>query len=775
MTPDTFSCPHCAAPVAHEGDFCCPGCAAAYQLIKRLGLQRYYSARALRADTPLPTPGLQAEAESAIRFTTCDKDGECRIFLTIEGLHCGACVWLIEQVLLREPHVTEARLNMTTRRLTLRWRGDIEQVETLISCITGLGYRARPYDPAIADDIGTREQKALLRALAVAGFAAGNIMLLSVGLWSSTQEEMGVATRDLLHWVEALIALPTLVYAGQPFFRSAWRAITHWRGSMDIPISLALIASTLMSLYETLTHGEHAYFDSASMLLFFLLTGRYLDRRARNKARSAAQDLLGVMASAATVLKEGVPCFIPAHELAPGMRLLVASGERVLADGRVEEGVSSLDTSLITGESLPRAASAGTAVFAGDINLDAPLTIAVTAAREDSLLAEIVRLMEQAEQGQARYVRLADRVAHYYTPVVHLLGLATLIFWWLVIGRPWQEALLTGITVLIVTCPCALALAVPVVQVVASGRLFSRGILLKSGDALERLANIDGVVFDKTGTLTLGQPELTNRDILPEEALAKAAALAATSRHPLARALLRAYPQALPAGKVREYPGQGLESEGIRLGKREFAAPHAPPASDSVIELWMGEQGKEPVRFLFSDPLRKDAPSVIASLAEEGLSLRLLSGDREEAVREVAETCGIDSWKAQQKPDEKLLLLSALNDQGHKLLMVGDGLNDAPALAAASVSMSPSTALDITQNTADIVFQGTNLSPVLDTWRVARHTSRLVRQNIAFSLAYNLVAVPLAMAGAITPLIAAAAMSASSLVVILNALRLNTR
>ncbi len=771
-----FNCPHCATAVAKEGAFCCPGCESAYRLIHAQGLGRYYRSRILQAGTPLPTPDVRDEPADITRFVRCDpQEYLCELFLTVEGLHCGACVWLIEHVLAAETGMLSVRLNMSTRRLTLRWRGAKEDAAAWVARIHSLGYRARPYDPVVADDTGMREQKELLRALAVAGFAAGNIMLLSVALWSSSQDEMGVATRDLLHWISALIALPVLVYSGRPFFRSAWSALSHRRTTMDVPIALALIGASAMSLFETATHGEHAYFDSVSMLLFFLLTGRYLDRRARNRARAAAQDLLFALSSAATVEEDAGPRFIPARDIQPGMRLLVAAGERFAADGTVEEGASWVDTALITGESVPVAVTTGDHVHAGTVNLEAPLKLRVSAAQHDSLLAHIVRLMENAEQSNSRYVRLADRVAAYYTPVVHVLGALTFLYWVCMAAAPWQEALLAAITVLIITCPCALALAVPAAQVIASGRLFQQGILLKSGDALERLAAITAVVFDKTGTLTLGTPELLHTDTLPEDALLRAASLAQRSRHPLARALCTAVPHTPAAADVVEYPGEGLEMDGWRLGKQEFAARGTAPNADAAMELWLGTANALPVRFTFSDALRPDAAATVAALKEGGLTLSLLSGDREQTVKETAAACGIGTWYARQTPADKLSALTRLREEGKHVLMIGDGLNDAPALAAASVSMSPSSAADITQNAADIVFQGASLHPVCEAWATARACQRIIRQNLGFALLYNLVAVPLAMSGMITPVLAAGAMSGSSLVVILNALRLRRR
>lgn len=467
------------------------------------------------------------------------------------------------------------------------------------------------------------------------------------------------------------------------------------------------------------------------------------------------------------------------------MTVLVAAGERIGVDGRIAGGASEIDTGLIDGESIPRPAGPGTSVFAGTLNLAAPLTITVTATGESTLLAEIARLIEAAEQQRGRYVALADRVARLYAPVVHGLALVTFLGWWLGAGAPWQEALLIAIAVLIITCPCALALAVPVVQVIASGRLLRRGILVKSGTALERLANADTVVFDKTGTLTRGRPRLVEPPGGSDpEALAEAAAVAAASRHPLARALVKAAEAdgiaVTPAADVRELPGAGLEratAEGaLRLGSRAFAAPtEASPGDDAASgpELWLSRPGRAPVRFAFADELREDARSVIAALQARGYAIELLSGDRGAVVAAVAAEVGIDAWNAGCSPAEKVRRLEALAAEGARVLMVGDGLNDAPALAAADVSLSPATAVDVSQTAADLVFRGERLAPVLEALGTARRARALVRENLALAFFYNVTTIPLAIAGLVTPLIAAIAMSTSSIVVILNALRLN--
>ena len=774
------SCQHCGSPVpvGSSAAFCCSGCEAAYQLVRGLGLTSYYQRRCL---DPAVRPLRPEDGEAAIDFSAHVLDdpqtGQSTVHLMVEGIHCAACVWLIETLLTRQPGVVRARLNMTTRRLTLVWTTGEGDAAAIIHPVLQVGYRLIPYDPARLGSEQLKHEKELLRAMAVAGFAAGNVMLLSVSIWAGHFAYMGEATRTFMHWVSALIALPAVVYSGRPFFRSALTALRAGRSNMDVPISIGVVLTSAMSLWETIRFGEHAYFDAAISLLFFLLIGRYLDIRARGRARSAAEHLLGLSAAAVTVIDtDGHRLVLPPTKLAEGMTALVATGERIGIDGKVSDGESDLDTSLLTGETTPTTVRPGDVVFAGTLNLSAPLRITVTAVGERTLLAEIVRMMEVAEQGRARYVALADRVARYYAPVVHLAALLTFLGWVWFTTVPWQPALLIAVSVLIITCPCALALAVPVVQVVASGRLLRQGILLKSATALERVTAVDTVVFDKTGTLTLGRPELLRDGGWSESDLLLAATLASTSHHPLARALVRAAPPAAPAAGVAEHPGCGLELGGVRLGSRRWIGTAEDTASDTLAamgpELWLSRPDAAAVRFAFTDALRPDAAETVAALAALGLRIELLSGDRAVTVRAVAETLGIADWTAGCSPADKCARLAQLAAEGRHVLMVGDGLNDAPALAAAHVSLSPSTAVDVSQTAADVVFQGLRLAPVVEVIAVARKAERLVKENFALSFLYNLVTVPMAVLGMVTPLIAAVAMSSSSIIVIANALRL---
>jgi len=749
--------------------------------VQRLGLDAYYRKRVLDPKLRQLKPDAAHPAEDFSAFVTTASDGSHRAYLMVEGLHCAACVWLIETALARQPNVTAARINMTTRRLVLAWTGAAERINELAGLVSALGYGAVPYDPAQLSRATSARDRELLRAMAIAGFAAGNVMLLSISIWAGFGEGMGPATRELLYWFSALVALPAIAYSGWPFYRSALAALAQGRANMDVPISLAVVIAAGMSVYETATGGRYAYFDAAITLLFFLLIGRYLDSRARSIARSAAERLVTLTATAATVEEpSGKRRMLPPASVKPGMIVIAAPGERVAIDGRVRDGASDVDTSLITGETIPARVLPGSRVFAGTVNLSGMLRIEVSGAGEGTLLAEIVRLMEAAEQGRARYVAIADRVARVYVPAVHGLAAASFLGWFFVAAAPWQASLLNAVAVLIVTCPCALALAVPVVQVVASGRLLRQGILLKSATALERLSDVDTVVFDKTGTLTQGTPALRPDPAIPTEVLLAAAGLAGASTHPLARALHGAAPQAkIPSG-VEEVPGFGLKvatpGGERRLGSRRWCGiANDGNGSDGAPELWFAQPGTAPIRFRFSDIPRSDAAAVVGTLGQAHIAVEMLSGDRREAASDVAANIGIERFEAECTPADKTARLQALAGAGHRVLMVGDGLNDAPALAAARVSMSPTAAADISRNAADVVFQGAALFPVLETIAVARTAQRLVKQNFGLALLYNAVTVPLAMAGYITPLAAAITMSSSSLLVTANALRLGRR
>ncbi len=687
--------------------------------------------------------------------------------LSVPDIHCGACITLIERELGAMDNVASARVNLSTRRVTVSWRDD--GAPGFIEKLAGLGYPAHLFDTEAAESDKTRSE--LMRAIAISGFAAGNIMLLSVSVWSGADG----ATRDLFHWLSALIALPALLFAGRIYFRSAWNALKHGRMNMDVPIALGVSLAFGMSLYETINHGEHAYFDASVSLLFFLLIGRTLDHVMRDKARAAVKGLVRLQPKGAVVLRDdGSRSYMPLGDIAVGMQLLVTAGERVPVDGVVIEGMSDMDCSLVNGESAPQTTAKGDAVRAGTLNLSGPLTIRVTAIARESFLAEIVRLMEAAESGRGTYRRIADRASALYSPVVHLTALLTCIGWLLVSGD-WHKAITIAIAVLIITCPCALGLAVPIVQVVAARRLFENGIMVKDGSAMERLAEIDSVVFDKTGTLTSGHPVATSTFAQNPRALEIAAALAALSRHPSARAIVEAYPSSsLPFEEVREHPGLGISArlagKRYRLGRACWALRDPDTASGAATVL--GIDGACGAGFAFTDRPRADAPRAIATLRAAGIAIEMLSGDRAAAAAETAKALSIDHWQAEVLPGDKVNRLNELTLEEHRVVMVGDGLNDAPALAAAHVSMAPATAADIGRNAADFVFLRESLAAVPLALSVSRKAGKLIRQNFALAIGYNVLAVPIAILGYVTPLVAAIAMSLSSILVIANALRL---
>ncbi len=701
-------------------------------------------------------------------------DGNQTLSLLISGVHCAVCIQKIESTLLKISSVKDARLNFSTGRLSVTWDGTPDQANDFAGKIAALGYGVHPYATDTEKNTADYEQRFLLLCLGVAGFAMGNIMLLSVGLWTTDAETMGLATRDLLHWISALIVVPVVVFSGRPFFRSAWAALKGGGTNMDVPISVGLILATGMSLFELVNHGEHVYFDSAVMLMFFLLIGRYLDFRARRNAKSAATDLMQSLSGFATVKQGAKTARILIRDVREDMVVMVAAGEKIPVDGVVETGDSMIDTSLVTGETMPRAVAAGQAVYAGTINQSAPLTIRVTKAAENSLLADIVRLIEQAEQGQSRYVRLADKAAKLYTPVVHILALLAFVLWWGMWGASWQDAMMIAVTVLIITCPCALGLAVPVVQVLASGVLMKRGILLKSGDALERLAMIDTALFDKTGTLTIGHPVLIGE--YDPETLSLAASLASHSAHPLSKALTKAYDgEAVPLTQVTEHAGQGMSAlygaKHLKLGRLEWCGAKDQSASHDIL-IALSVNDTIAAVFRFADTLRQDASQTIQAFEAKGINTILLSGDRQSVADDVAMQAGIKTVFADQSPVDKYAVLSGLKAQGHNVMMVGDGLNDAPVLSGADVSMAPGSAIDMAQNAADIIFMGESLAPVSFAHETAKRARSLVKVNFILALIYNITTIPLAFAGLVTPMVAALAMSGSSMLVIANSFRL---
>lgn len=701
-----------------------------------------------------------------------------RYAISVPDIHCGVCIAAIEGGLEGKQGIVNARVNLTLKRLNLEVDETADLAE-ILATVEALGFEVCPIDMGdLADLENERQSTQLLKAMAVAGFASMNIMLLSVSVWSGAEN----STKDLFHIISAIIAVPVVIYSGQVFFRSAFSALKVGRLNMDVPISLAVLLALGMSIFETMSGGGQAYFDAATMLLFFLLIGRYLDQKMREKARNSVIALSNLAAKGANrLLPDGSLSYIPVDEIEPGMLLRLRPGERVPADGIVTGGATDFDRSHVTGESDPFEGKVGQTIEAGALNLTGVIDLKVDKSADQSFLAEIGRMLEAAEQGRGHYTRIADRMARIYAPAVHLLALITFLFWLWATNGDWHASLTTAIAVLIITCPCALGLAVPVAHVVAASRLMREGILMRDGGALERLAEIHSAIFDKTGTLTTGTPSVSNIAPLSARKQSVLKTLAQNSNHPAARAvathLTNADPTSLDA--INELPGFGVEGlwreKRVRLGRANWATEisNADMKSNSSGLAFVIE-GDQPAEIQLSEKIRHGAKNTISKLQEFAVPSTIISGDSEQKVAIVADRVGVTQYSAEQLPDDKFNAMSERERAQKYPLMIGDGINDAPALAAAHVSMAPATAADVGRHAADFIFTRGSLSAVSFAVQMARRTRTIIKQNFGLAIAYNMIAVPLAFAGYVTPLFAAIAMSASSILVVANAMRLQS-
>ncbi|NKB50929.1 MAG: cadmium-translocating P-type ATPase [Rhizobiaceae bacterium] len=697
----------------------------------------------------------------------------------VADMHCAACIGTIERGLQSMPQVSSVRANLTNRTVAVVWDAQLGSGLEITNFLKRLGFEANLHFPGeaaseLVDDAG----RTLLKALAVAGFAAANIMLLSVSVWSGADAE----TARLFHLISGLIAVPAVAYAGRPFFTSALKALSVRRLNMDVPISLAVLLALTMSVYESFTSGSEAYFDAAVTLLFFLLIGRYLDHLMRQRARGAVDRLVHLTSKGGVLVEDGKsPRYIDLAEISEGMRLRVNPGERLPVDGIVVSGSSDIDRALVTGESNTISCQPGDRLEAGVLNVTGAVDVTTTSDASNSFLAEISSMMDAAERGRGQYVGIADRMAQIYAPAVHILALLTFIGWMIYTGGDWHNSIYIAIAVLIITCPCALGLAVPVVHVIGAHQLMRRGIMMRDGTAFERLAEVSTIAFDKTGTLTMGEPQVVGSTGVNSENAGLVKSIAGHSSHPAARAIaahLDDTPVVTLSG-IKEVPGFGVEAwyQGklVRLGRlgwvAEIAVASSADTQSSGVAFAMQD---EPIsNFVLEDRLRPGAKQTIRGLLANSLEVEIVSGDCSANVAATARDLGIEKRSCEMTPAEKIRHIQNLQQSGAQVLMVGDGLNDAPALAAAHVSMAPASASDVGRFAADFVFTRPQLDAVLTARAIALKTGQLVRQNFALAILYNCIAVPLAIAGQITPLIAAIAMSTSSIVVIANSMRLN--
>lgn len=681
------------------------------------------------------------------------------LHFSLPTIHCAACIGKVERALNAMPEITEARVNLSLKRVAIT--GKHANPDTIIQTLNTIGFDAFPLDAALLDQTKDTAARALLNRLAVAGFAMMNVMLLSVAIWSGATD----ATRDLFHFISAAITLPVVAYSAQPFFQSAWKALKVGTLNMDVPISLAILLAAGMSLYETVQGGEHAYFDAALSLTFFLLIGRYLDHRTRMAARSAASELAALEVHTAQTRREDRWEPTPVGDLHIGDEILVPTGGRVAVDGILNSQTATLDRSFLTGESASVQSTLGDAIQAGEINQGAPIEIVATAVGEDTTLRRIASMIERAENSRSSYTALADRAAQVYAPLVHILALLAFITWvW--ISGDIRFSLNIAIAVLIITCPCALGLAVPAVATAAIGRLYGSGFLVKHDTALERLAEVDTVVFDKTGTLTLPVSSLD----LTDTEKSVVAGLASASDHPVSRAILGTLGRITPAQLtgIEEIAGHGIEAtyngQTVRLGKAAWIG-----AEFAGTGLKIGTAPAKPLSG--GEIIREGAAHAVSEFRNAGLEVHLMTGDHADAATKVAVELGFDHVESNISAQQKYERLQAMAAEGRKVVMIGDGLNDTAALAAAHASIAPSTALDASRSAADVVVLSASFKDLPTILKIARATTHLSKQNFLIAAIYNLIAVPIALLGFATPLLAALAMSASSISVLLNALR----
>ena len=688
-------------------------------------------------------------------------NGSAQIILSLPGIHCVACINAVERALRNVEGVANARVNLSMKRVTVGTTLPIAP-EELIDTLEMAGYEARVLDTSLLGGQADAYGRSLMTRIAVSGFAMMNVMLLSVAVWSGA---IG-ATQNMFHLISASIALPAILYAAQPFFQNAWRALSVRKLNMDVPISLAILLAAGMSLFETLVGGHHAYFDAAISLTFFLLIGRYLDYRSRKAAASAAAQLSALEVPRVMRLKDGARQMVDFASLAIGDLIQVLPGGRIPVDGTVTEGSSDIDRSLLTGESRPARANPGSEVTAGEVNMTGPLTIRAATVGADTTLRKMVTMVDQAEAVRNRYTAIADRAAAIYAPMVHLLAFGAFLGW-MVASGDIRLSLNIAVAVLIITCPCALGLAVPAVSTTAAGRLFRAGLLVKDGTALERLAEVDTVVFDKTGTLTL---PAAARNTLDAETQSIALALTQKATHPISQAIAASLDGVSPAKLTdqQEHAGKGLSArykgQTVQLGSGAWLGA----GKGTYIKIG----ARAPQKIALRSELREGAAALVQGWQAVGLDIHLVSGDDADETAKIARALHISSWQAETKPADKIAYINQLTNKGAKVLMVGDGLNDTGALAAAFASVSPATAADASRAASDIVLLNDSLVPLIELPSVARSARARIKENFAISTLYNIIAVPIALAGFATPLIAAIAMSTSSITVLLNALRL---
>jgi len=788
------TCFHCALPVPtgckltveiedEHRPVCCPGCKAVAELIRDTGMSRYYQLR------DAPDPGTGRPPDEAAEWQVFDSadmldaftnlhDGTREATIYVGGMYCSACSWLIETTLTRRPGVASAEVNPITHRLRLRFAEDDSSFSALLATLASLGYQPQPMSPEGAARPEVTEQRAALKRLLVASLGMMQVMMFAVGLYAMDFQGVDADMQHFLRLVSFFVTTPVVFYAAKPFFTSAWRGVVTRKPGMDLPVSIAVGSAYAASIYATFTRGPAVWFDSVTMFVFFLSLGRFLEMRARHRSIDRGAALSSLLPNTALRIDDGAQTTVPVSQLASGDTVLIRAGESIPADGILASGSTSVDEALLTGEARPQTKGVGDELSAGSINLDSMIEMSVTTTGGDTTLGTISRLSERARYARPAFVTLADRIASYIVVALLVVAASVATFWYFADA---DRAFVITLSVLVVTCPCALALATPAAFAAAGSRLSQLRLLVTNGNAIETLSRVTLAMFDKTGTLTRGLPRITAVYVTDNARTEKdcrliAAALEHASTHPLAKAF--AMPGELPPVTSQEIVvGQGIsgtiDGREWRLGNGAFVGGGLAADDSSATHVFLGVEGNPVAWFELKDEIRPEAARTLETLRELGIATALVSGDNRIAVETVASDLAITDVHFECTPEDKLAIIENAQLRGERVVMIGDGINDAPVLAGADTSVAPAHGALLAQTSADVIMLGESLAPLTTAVEMSRKTMRIVRQNLAWAIIYNALALPLAAAGFVPPWLAAIGMSVSSLVVVLNALRLN--
>lgn len=767
-------CKHCKSELkVGQVDFCCKGCCVAYNTIQDLDLENYYSYYTnLSGKSPPPV----GEIDNQIDYISNihhQEDNSFSITMMVEGLNCGACIWVIENSMKKQQKIKSARVNLSTKRLLLEWTGKKKDIQTYVNVIHNLGYKLIPYDPMTHNQKEENIKEDMLKRLAVAAFGFLQSMMVTIIVWAGHWNlEQMTYTQHIMHIITAFISIPCIIYSIRPFVQSAYYGLKNRIVNMDLSVVTAIVITIVISIAESYKNAEYTHFDSTLMLLFFLLIGRYGDISIRSKIGYQAMKLLISQPKAAYVESNGKLVLTHTSKVKVNDIIIVSIGDKIPLDGIIIEGDTFIDKSIITGETLPVKTSIGDLVYAGSINTAYNIKIRVTKLAKNSLISEMAELIEIASKQKSKFLQISDKVALLYTPFVIVSSVLTFLYW--AHSSSHVIALMNAASVLLITCPCALVLAVPAAYITASSKLMENGILLKNPSALEKITQLSTVFLDKTGTLTNGTPSWLNKDDFSKNEISIIKSLTEVSKHPLCKSVQKSLimeDKNIDISSVQEHTGKGIigiyKFEKIKLGNRNFVNTSNNNTNDNYMEMWLSI-GKNKKRLIFNDELRDGAKELISYLREKYKEISILSGDRNETVEYIAKNLGIKSFHSQLLPNEKHDIIK--NTIGLSL-MIGDGINDSAAMKLSHCCMSPNTGIDITQCVADIIYTG-KLQDIAFTIETARKTHSIVKQNILISLLYNFTTIPFAALGHITPALAAVFMCISSITVIFNALRI---